>query len=95
MKILPQLRYRSLLALFVLCLSWSAWLQAEHIHLGDHGVVEECLLYHQGGSAALSSHAELGGGCAAEKAHELYRPLVGSAAALVSPPARGPPAFLS
>ncbi|WP_372861510.1 hypothetical protein [Spongiibacter sp.] len=89
-------RYRSLLlALLLLCLSWSAWLQAEHIHLDSHEVVEECLLYHQGANAALSSHIGLGGSFTSGQRLATYQPLAGKSAALYSPPARAPPFLLS
>lgn len=95
MNRLSPLRYRSLLTLLCLCLSWSAWLQAEHIHLHGDGVAEECLVYHQGTSATLSSGELPLASVTGCSALPFEQPCATKAANYFSQPARGPPSKLS
>jgi hypothetical protein len=46
----------SLLAVLLLCLSWSVWLQGNHVHVADHTALDACVACHYN-AAALPSTA--------------------------------------
>lgn len=95
MNVLSPLRYRSLLALLLLCLSWTAWVEAEHIHLHGDGVAEECLVYHHGAAAALSSGGLPSISLGNTQASTVYFLCATKAVTVYSQPVRGPPTHLS
>ena len=45
----------SLLTVLLLCLSWSLWLQGNHVHIADHTAVDACVVCHYNAASVPSS----------------------------------------
>ena len=50
----PQHRI-PLLAVLLLCLSWSMWLQGNHVHIAEHTAIDACVVCHYGAAALPST----------------------------------------
>lgn len=89
---LSQLQRKfSILALLLLCLSGSLWLQGEHLHINDTGPVHDCALCHHG-VAALSAITPLLPVDWGNYPLPISPTCSASIASLVAlPPVRGPP----
>ncbi len=53
-RLRPQHRL-SLLAVLLLCLSWSVWLQGNHVHIAEHTAIDACVVCHYGAAALPST----------------------------------------
>lgn len=45
----------SLLAVLLLCLSWSVWLQGNHVHIAEHTAIDACVVCHYTAAALPST----------------------------------------
>ena len=93
MKLSLQHKLLSLAALLLLCLSWSLWLQGNHIHVAEHSPLSECVVCHYSGVAATSDPFSPYIPAALPSRHDLALPSVFRASIVLRPPARAPPVF--
>ncbi|WP_339674242.1 hypothetical protein [uncultured Zhongshania sp.] len=45
----------SLLAVLLLCLSWSVWLQGNHVHVAEHSAIDACVVCHYNAASLPST----------------------------------------
>ncbi len=91
MNLSLQHKRLSLAALLLLCLSWSLWLQGNHIHVAEHTPISECVVCHYSSAAATSDPFSTYTPAFVPSCHELALPAVVRASAVLHPPARAPP----
>ncbi|CAA0079583.1 Uncharacterised protein [Zhongshania aliphaticivorans] len=81
----------SLLAVLLLCLSWSAWLQGNHIHIAEHAAIDACVLCHYNTAAMPSSPSAPDIITVAQTVIAVIAFLGALPLSFLSPPARAPP----
>jgi len=91
MNLSLQHKRLSLAALLLLCLSWSLWLQGNHIHIAEHSPLSECVVCHYSSAAATSDPFTPYIPAFLPSRHELALPKVIRARVVLHPPARAPP----
>jgi hypothetical protein len=85
----------SLLAVLLLCLSGSLWMQANHVHLTGHSTLHECVVCHYSAAAALNSHSSSSITITPVASLELAIILFAVVGPQLRPPARAPPVYLA
>ncbi|WP_320836885.1 hypothetical protein [Zhongshania sp.] len=93
MNLSIQHKRLSLAALLLLCLSWSLWLQGNHVHVAEHSPLSECVVCHYSGAAATSEPFNPYIPAFLPSRHESAIPDVFRTSPVLRPPARAPPVF--
>ena len=95
MTLLRTVKYRSILALLLLCLSGMVWLQGEHIHTEtNNSLGGECLVCHLGTAASIAPEVDIILPEFVELASSNHFLQSVRVATVLRPPVRAPPVVL-